>query len=396
MAQGGQLSPGTVVGDDYQVIARIGVGGMGEVYRVMQLSTGKERALKVPLQEAVRDDLGLRRFKEEAKAVASIASDHITEVIGAGTDPKIGLPWIAMVLLHGQSLEDRIGSGWTPSDADIRALLDQLFDVMTKAHAAGIVHRDLKPENIFIEETMRRDVWFTVKVLDFGLAKVLPQGEKAGKLSQPIGSPLCISPEQLGGGSGITAATDVWALGLLVFYLITGKYYWLADPKDINLLVPEILSIQHPAASKRAQEKGSARPLPNGFDDWFGRCVHHDAEKRWKDAGAAWESLARLLEADAKESLSATAPQGTQVVTVPPSPPSGLTQPWNATLRMPALVSRLRWPSGGLRKLAVGALGVSLAAAAGVAMWPERVEPVVGVQLPPPGERQLSLPVGDN
>jgi serine/threonine protein kinase len=223
-----QLMPGMVFAGDYEVIRPLAQGGMGAVYVVRQRSTAKQRALKVLHPQFAVDGPSRERFVQEARVAAEIDSDHVTEVVGAGVDPSTNTPWIAMELLDGEELAAHVERVGALSREAVRELIDQLCDALAKAHAKGIVHRDLKPENLFVARARRRGVPFTIKVLDFGIAKAVADNATAAKVSRTIGSPLWMAPEQAQLGARLTPATDVWALGLIVFYLLTGKYFWRA------------------------------------------------------------------------------------------------------------------------------------------------------------------------
>jgi formylglycine-generating enzyme required for sulfatase activity len=163
------------------------------------------------------------------------------------------------------------------------------------------VHRDLKPENIYLCVSKRRDVAFTAKILDFGIAKLVEDGmKKTG--TQPLGSPLFMAPEQTDRKGKISPATDVWALGLITFYLLTGKSFWLgADGDSLPQLLREVVVDPIPPATERATELGVVDKLPEGFDAWFARCLDRDVDARWKNAGEATRAFAEIVPTTAKE-----------------------------------------------------------------------------------------------
>src|SRR5688572_19878197 len=172
-----QPTPGTVFGGEFKIVRALSSGGMGAVYIAEQASTGKTRALKLMHPELVADAKLRERFEQEARVGALIASDHVVQVIAAGIDPATGAPWMAMELLEGEDLADYLRRrGALPVD-EVREIFRQLCHALGAAHAAGIVHRDMKPENIFLAKTRSASGEVCVKVLDFGIAKVVAESK---------------------------------------------------------------------------------------------------------------------------------------------------------------------------------------------------------------------------
>jgi serine/threonine protein kinase len=289
------LTPGTLFGGDYQVIRPLASGGMGAVYVAKQLSTARERALKIMLGELASNEDLKRRFEQEAKIGAEIDSEHVVEVVGAGIDAASGTPWLAMELLAGADLATYVGKRGPLSPAALHQVFEQLVHAVGAAHKKQIIHRDLKPENVFLAESKRADTAFTVKVLDFGIAKLLGQARTSSTAA--MGTPLWMAPEQTQRASSVTPAADVWALGLIAFWALVGKSYWLSaiDAQSSPMMVlREVVIDPLVAASVRARELG-AGPLPDGFDAWFARCVDRTSSARFPDVGAMFAELAPLL-----------------------------------------------------------------------------------------------------
>ncbi len=293
MTSVGGLEPGMVFGKDFRIVRALRAGGMGAVYVVEQLSTGKQRALKVMMPELAVDPSIRERFVLEAKAAGKIESDHVVEIVTAGVDEASGAPFLVMELLKGEELADALARTGRLSLGDVAEVLTQVGHALEQAHAQGIVHRDLKPENIFLAASKRRDASFTAKVLDFGIAKLVAESQKTG--TQPLGTPLFMSPEQTDRKGRISPATDVWALGLITFKLLTGKDFWLEIDGSLPMLLREIVVDAIPPASERAAVLGVAELLPPGFDGWFAKCVHRDIDARFQDAGAASAAFAALV-----------------------------------------------------------------------------------------------------
>ena len=293
----GPLAEGSIFAGDYRVVRPLSAGGMGAVYVATQLSTGKERALKVMQPQLVASPDFRRRFEQEAQVGARIASEHVVEVQAAGVDGPSGMPFIIMELLRGTDLAQRVETRGPVPPAEVRTIFEQLCHAVGGAHAAGIVHRDLKPENIFLAESLRAGATYVVKVLDFGIAKLA--AEAGSKSTAAMGSPLWMSPEQTE-RAPITPAADVWALGLLAFYMLTGKPYWRAawtPEPTVTQLLREICIEPISAASARAAEIGATHLLPPGFDGWFASCVTRAPADRFPDAQRAWTAFAGLQRA---------------------------------------------------------------------------------------------------
>lgn len=295
------LSPGALFAGQFRVVRPLAKGGMGAVYVVEQVATGRERALKLMHPALVSDEKSIERFEREARIGSRIASEHIVEVIAAGVEREGPTPWLAMELLSGETLDERVSRGGPPPRTETVQILRQLAHALTAAHRAGIVHRDLKPENLFLAESRREGVPFTLKILDFGIATLQEanaSGVEVAKTTQAVGSPLWMAPEQTQVGK-VTPATDVWALGLITFYLLTGATYWRtlrSGGSGLTALLVEILVDPLESAGERARELGRGDALPPGFDAWFAMAVAREPTRRFRDASAAFEPLFALLE----------------------------------------------------------------------------------------------------
>jgi formylglycine-generating enzyme required for sulfatase activity/serine/threonine protein kinase len=289
----GVLQQGNIFGRDFRVIRALKAGGMGAVYVVEQLSTGKQRALKVMNPDLAHNPTTRERFVLEARAASQIDSDHVVEVVTAGVDDETGAPYLVMELLRGEELEDaQVRLGPLPV-GDVAEVLSQVGHALERAHAMGIVHRDLKPQNIFLAVSRRKDASFTVKILDFGIAKLVADNQKTS--TQALGSPLFMSPEQTDSKGRITPGTDVWALGLIAFRLLTGEDFW-RETSSLPALMREIVVDPIPFASERAKERGMQQALPAGFDAWFARCVNRDIAARFPDGGSCARAFTELVQ----------------------------------------------------------------------------------------------------
>jgi serine/threonine protein kinase len=212
----------------YEIVAPLGAGGMGEVYRSRDSRLGRDVALKVIPHESSHDSERIRRFELEARAAGTLSHPNVCAVYDLGTHE--GSPFVVMELLEGESLRELIQRGTVP----FRKALDyaaQAAEGLAAAHAKGIVHRDLKPENLFVTKDGR------VKVLDFGLAKLTgaeasaiapgPMAETTppGTMTSPgaiLGTTAYLSPEQIRGES-VDARTDVFSLGIVLYEMLCGR-----------------------------------------------------------------------------------------------------------------------------------------------------------------------------
>ncbi|MFO0649873.1 MAG: protein kinase [Polyangiales bacterium] len=279
---------------DYVVLRVVAAGGMGSVYEVEQRNTGQSRALKVLHRWLADDDAVRQRFIDEARISSRIESEHVVQVIDAGVAMPRGVPWYVMEFLRGETLEARVSRRGPLSIAEALELFEQVGHAVGAAHRAGIIHCDLKPENIHIADSRRADARRTVKVLDFGIAHVLPALKASMEIAMPQGSPGWLAPEQMHPHGRVTLATDVWALGLIAFYVLTGGSYWRWFEQYPAILAEIESSTLDPASVRAASLQRPALPPP-GFDDWFARCVDREPARRFRDGTEAIEALRAVL-----------------------------------------------------------------------------------------------------
>jgi serine/threonine-protein kinase len=215
-----ELAPGTAVGE-YQIIGKLGEGGMGQVYSATHPLIGKKAAVKVISPELCTDPEAVERFVQEARAANQIGHPNICDAFSFGTLPD-GRCYFVMEWLQGESLGDRLRRGRMPL-GEIYDLLEQVCRALEAAHEKGIIHRDLKPDNIFLSRV--RDEKPIVKLLDFGLAKLTDDGEVQANLTRSgvvMGTPLYLSPEQAR-GRNVGPATDLYALGVVTYEMVLGR-----------------------------------------------------------------------------------------------------------------------------------------------------------------------------
>jgi len=290
-----QLEPGTVIAGAYRIVRPLAEGGMGVIYEVDQVATGARRALKVMHTRFASDETLRARFVQEARLAASIPSDHVAQVLDSGQDEASGALYMVMELLEGETLSREVRRRGAFAWKDVLAIVEQVAHAIRAAHSLAIVHRDLKPANIFLARSRHATLPFTVKVLDFGIAKALVSGPEA--TVAVLGTPAWMAPEQAAVGAPIGPAADIWSLGLVTFWSLTGKHYFpSANVKTAPTaaVLREVVADDLAPASDRAAKFGTADRLPPGFDGWFIRCVDRDPERRFRDARSAFDALSRL------------------------------------------------------------------------------------------------------
>ncbi|MDI1451808.1 serine/threonine-protein kinase, partial [Polyangium sp. 6x1] len=288
--QQGDLQPGLVIQSRYRIEKLIGRGGMGAVYAVRHVNTGEICALKLLHPSVANNPGAVERFRTEARAPVSIGSEHVVRVIDADVAPEIGgAPFIVMELLKGRDLGSELKQRGALPAGEVVVFLKQVARVLDKAHALGIVHRDLKPANLIV--TQREDGTPLVKILDFGIAKLVDQSD-AKELTQDgaiFGTPWYMSPEQARGqASRVGPAADLWALGLIAYRLLTGKNYWSAE--GMAALIGQILYEPMVPPSTMSPHLGPR------FDAWFARACAREAEQRYSNATEQIQALAQALQ----------------------------------------------------------------------------------------------------
>jgi serine/threonine-protein kinase PknK len=217
LAAGGDLR-GAVVGDKYRLDDLVGEGGMGKVYRATQLRLDRQVAVKV-ISSRDATAAAVRRFTREAIAVARLRHPNIVAIYDFDVAPGVGL-YIAMELLDGFPLRDKLEGGQRLAPERAVALLSQACEGVGAAHRAGVVHRDLKPDNLFVDTGTGAEI---VKVLDFGIARLADDsGVSVTRPGAWIGTPLYMAPEQCE-GEATDARADVYTLGCVAYELLTGR-----------------------------------------------------------------------------------------------------------------------------------------------------------------------------
>jgi serine/threonine-protein kinase len=292
------LQDGSIFAGRFRVIGPIANGGMGAVYEVVHLETERRRALKVMHPHVIHSDDLRERFKLEAKVAARIKSEFVVDVVDASVDEATGVPYLVMELLQGEELGKRLKRVGRLSPGEVVMYLGQTARALEKSHRAAIVHRDLKPANLFVAE--REEGPPIIKVLDFGIAKLVADGASAAA-TQSIGTPLYMAPEQFRVAAGVSAATDIFALGMVAYTLLVGAPYWAEEQAAGNsfaMMAAAMFGPKEPA-SARAGRRGVF--LPPMFDWWFAKITAADPGDRFAGAAEAVSMLAEALGVARKE-----------------------------------------------------------------------------------------------
>jgi Tol biopolymer transport system component len=271
------LTAGTRLGS-YEVVAQIGVGGMGEVYRAHDTKLGRDVAIKVLPEAFAHDPDRLSRFQREAKMLASLNHPNIATI--HGLEQSGSTSYLVMELVSGETLQDRVKAGPLGIEEALK-IAAQIAEALEAAHEKGIIHRDLKPANVKVTPDGK------VKVLDFGLAKAFAGDTSTEDMSNSptlsqaatmqgviLGTAAYMSPEQARGKS-VDKRTDIWAFGCVLYELLTGKQAFHGE--DITEILAAIVLKEPAFDSLPANISPSIRVL-------LQRCLRKDRRQRTPDA----------------------------------------------------------------------------------------------------------------
>ncbi len=345
-----------IIADRYQLGEQLGEGGMGTVWRAEHLTLKSPVVIKLLAESIAKSPEALERFMREAQASAALRSMHVVQIFDYGVDN--GVPYIAMELLQGESMQDRLDRVGRIPAADAAKFMVHTARAMAKAHEAGIIHRDLKPDNIYLVQEDEE----IAKVLDFGIAKIA-DGSAGGdhgstRTGAVLGTPYYMSPEQAQGTKAIDWRTDLWAMAVIGYQCMTGQRPF--DSEALGDLLLKICVRDAPVPSEACPD------VPPELDAWFARGVQKDPEDRFQSAPELAEAYAAAL-ADATFAPVVGGAQGSRGFTqsqpgfVPPKGPTMVTTN-GATIvdELPIRrVGALPWIVGGV--LAVAGAGVTAA-----------------------------------
>jgi len=289
------VRPGDVLAGKYRVERVIGAGGMGVVVAAHHLQLDEKVALKFLRQEALSSQEAVGRFVREARAAAKIKGEHVARVSDVG-QLETGSPYIVMEYLEGMDLSSWLKQrGPLPIDLAVDFVL-QSCEAIADAHVLGIVHRDLKPANLFCVE--RSDGTLSIKVLDFGISKVITPGASGHDMTRTsavVGSPFYMSPEQIMSSRDVDVRTDIWSLGVILHELLVGQPPF-AGEAITELAVRITIQAATPVQSYRPD-------VPAGLDQVITRCLEKDRERRYPNVAELALALADFGTRRARQSV---------------------------------------------------------------------------------------------
>jgi serine/threonine protein kinase len=335
------LREGDVLAGKYRIEKVLGAGGMGVVVAARHIDLDQRVAIKCLLAHTRTMPEIVERFTREARAAAKIHGEHVARVIDVGRFED-GTPFMVMEYLQGHDLAAQLQlHGPLPLHDAVRYLLETC-EAVVQAHALRIVHRDLKPQNLFLaQQPGRRPI---VKVLDFGISKVIEPGASAlTKTSSVMGTPYYMSPEQLLSSKNVDERSDIWALGVIFYELLIGEPPFVAETGP-EIIAQVLQNNPQPASARRAD-------LPAGIDQLIGKCMRTKVEERFANVADLAHALMPFAAQADRESVVAIAnvlglpslPTGDTMLAQAPAvavtqgtrgpskpPPSGVAQPSTA------------------------------------------------------------------
>ncbi|HUH02385.1 MAG TPA: serine/threonine-protein kinase [Kofleriaceae bacterium] len=261
---------GNVLDDRYEILQRVGEGGMGVVYRARQMSIDRTVAIKMLSAQMAKDPNWVQRFNQEARACSRLQHPNTIRMFDFG-QTKEGRLYMAMEFLDGQSLRDAIARGAPMAAVRVAKILIQCCASLAEAHSFGIIHRDIKPDNVFLLNMAGSPDF--VKLLDFSVAKLLQENDAMRTQAGVVfGTPQYMSPEQ-GRGMPLDARSDIYALGILAYEMLMGRVPF-TDDNPMNVLQ---MHIRQPVPVLPAV-------IPQGMRDIVERCLQKDPGRRYQSA----------------------------------------------------------------------------------------------------------------
>jgi serine/threonine-protein kinase len=267
---------GSTLGDKYRLDAVLAHGGMGVLFRAEHTWTGRQVAIKMLrarelLPGATEERQRVERFLQEARAAATLEHPHVVNILDMGL-AQDGAPYIAMELLRGESLAERLQRDGGSTLPQALAWLLPIMGAVAVAHDRGIVHRDLKPANVFLAGSAHAHI--TPKLLDFGVAKLV-NGTTMTEPGMTVGTPDYMAPEQASGTEGVGPPADVWAMGVMFYRVLTGRVPFAAEtPTQVLLRILQ----------ERPEPLGRILPaLPPGVCAVIDRALSRETSMRYAD-----------------------------------------------------------------------------------------------------------------
>jgi serine/threonine protein kinase len=301
---------GAVLNRRFRLVKLLGEGGMGAVYEA-DCAEGK-RAVKVLHEEFNKMEEVRQRFFAEAQATQNLSHPNIVSVIESAV-AEDGSPYMVMELLHGQSLGERLEGGQTMSAEEAWPIMRQVLSALSTAHAARIVHRDLKPDNVFITKDQNGNDF--VRLLDFGIAKIMDAAGGMGSKTRTgalIGTAGYMSPEQIKSAKTVDHRADLWAMGTMLFQMLTGELPFRGED-DFTRLTAVIVGTPTPIET--------IAPEHARFSGFFQRAFAQEMSTRFQTADEMARVLATCMSADAARTAYGATSLAMPVMDV--APPAG-------------------------------------------------------------------------
>ncbi len=335
-----EIAAGTTIGGRYEVIRRLGQGGMGAVYEAEHKAIQRRVAVKVLHPEFGRNPSVVERFIQEARAVNAVRHRHVVEVMDFGVDH--GRPWLVMELLTGESLADRITRGGAGDPAWAVGVLDPVCRALHLAHQRGFIHRDVKPDNVFL---VSEDGVEVPKLLDFGIAKNLVDDRKLTATGTMVGTPAYMAPEQITDPKGVTPACDQYSVAAMAYEMMTARLPHEAETFH-GMLIAKVQGAGTPLIDRRPD-------VPAALSAAVMRALSLNPAERFPDIDALRLALqASLVHAQSGVRPVSLLPPEIQAVVAAPVPVAVETP----EVALPITPRSRRWVAAVLVPLAIGAL----------------------------------------
>ena len=297
------IIPGLKIGE-YVIEAKIGEGGMGEVWSGKHPQIGKMVAIKILSQNMSNNPDAVARFVQEARAVNEIQHRNIVDIFSFG-ELADGRPYFVMEQLRGKSLAGYLQQKKTLPFVEILSIFEQICSALHACHARNIVHRDLKPDNIFLSfggGTSRDQSSIFVKLLDFGIAKLdSTKGENLTGSGVIMGTPAYMSPEQCEGAKKVEPSSDIYALGIILFELLTGRTPFREPDDGLGAIISKQMFQQAPLPSALV----AGRSIPVELDLLVLRTLSKNPAERPVDCLQLYDEMVKAIGEQAKETSEA-------------------------------------------------------------------------------------------
>ena len=315
----------TAFGEDYELDAEIGRGGMGVVYRCRDVKLRRFVAIKVlPPDLAFRDEVRVR-FLREAETAAQLNHPNIVPIFSV--DERDGIVWFVMGIVDGESLGARLVREPRPPFADVKRILREVADALSYAHARGIIHRDIKPDNILLDRLTGRPI-----VTDFGIARAIETDSRLTVTGTAVGTPAYMSPEQAMGEGEIDGRSDLYSLAVVGYQMLAGELPFKASNTPA-MLMKHLSDPLRPIRTVRPD-------VPPALSALIERTLAKKPHQRWRDAAEFRDALETVSVSAAPAAVKPaehSAPWMRPAIPAPPRPPRAADDP--PPVRLPRLTT---------------------------------------------------------